>query len=74
MMMVLGMPLERFSKDCQKATQDCLYAAKTNSGHGPTILLGYRENSDCAWVFQMDSDDEMGPEFIWLAMARTQQI
>ncbi len=37
--------------------------SKPNSGHGPTILRGYREaalNSD--WVFQVDSDDEMGPE------------
>lgn len=37
---------------------------KPNSGHGPTILLGYRtaagEGND--WVFQTDSDDEMGPE------------
>lgn len=35
---------------------------KKNSGHGPTILQGYRENSDCPWIFQIDSDDEMGPE------------
>ena len=37
---------------------------KTNSGHGPTILLGYKEaaESDYDWVFQIDSDDEMGPE------------
>ena len=36
---------------------------KANSGHGPTILLGYRElcrTND--WIFQIDSDDEMGPE------------
>ena len=36
---------------------------KKNSGHGPTILLGYRENAGRhTWLFQMDSDDEMGPE------------
>jgi dolichol-phosphate mannosyltransferase len=35
---------------------------KSNSGHGPTILQGYRENSNVEWVFQIDSDDEMGPE------------
>lgn len=35
---------------------------KTNSGHGPTILQGYRENSDTEWIFQIDSDDEVGPE------------
>jgi len=36
---------------------------KPNSGHGATILQGYRENSPNAdWLFQIDSDDEMGPE------------
>jgi len=36
---------------------------KTNSGHGPTILLGYRENAPtCDWLFQIDSDGEIGPE------------
>jgi dolichol-phosphate mannosyltransferase len=34
---------------------------KTNSGHGPTILRGYREARG-EWVFQVDSDDEMGAE------------
>ena len=36
---------------------------KENSGHGPTILLGYRmavEQAD--WVFQVDSDNEMKPD------------
>ncbi len=33
---------------------------KTNKGHGPTILEGYRENmSRCTWIFQVDSDNEM---------------
>lgn len=35
---------------------------KKNSGHGPTILLGYRDNSDRDWIFQVDSDGEMNPE------------
>ncbi len=36
---------------------------KTNSGHGPTILQGYREAvAHADWVFQVDSDDEMGPQ------------
>ena len=36
---------------------------KPNSGHGPTILGGYRVAADRAeWIFQIDSDDEMGPE------------
>jgi glycosyltransferase involved in cell wall biosynthesis len=34
---------------------------KSNEGHGPTILRGYRESTG-DWVFQMDSDDELGPE------------
>lgn len=47
---------------------------KTNSGHGPTILLGYREcshsrieNPAATWIFQTDSDDETSPnDFIKL--------
>ena len=36
---------------------------KSNSGHGPTILLGYQQAVDLAtWVFQCDSDDEMPPD------------
>lgn len=35
---------------------------KPNSGHGPTILLGYRENCASDWIFQVDSDDELGPD------------
>ncbi len=34
---------------------------KDNEGHGPTILRGYRDASArCQWIFQMDSDNEMG--------------
>lgn len=33
---------------------------KPNSGHGPTVLLGYHRAVELAeWVFQCDSDDEM---------------
>lgn len=37
---------------------------KPNGGHGPTILQGYREAAADGfdWIFQIDSDDEMGPE------------
>ena len=35
---------------------------KPNSGHGSTIILGYQENCNSEWLFQIDSDDEMGPE------------
>jgi dolichol-phosphate mannosyltransferase len=42
---------------------------KANSGHGPTILEGYKKAVDLAdWVFQCDSDGEMlasGFGLIW---------
>lgn len=34
---------------------------QTNRGHGPTILRGYRR-ARADWVFQVDSDGELGPE------------
>ena len=37
---------------------------KTNSGHGPTILQGYRiAAAEAEWVFQCDSDDELPPDY-----------
>ena len=41
---------------------------KENTGHGPTILRGYREQMDKPWLFQIDSDDELdifGFEELW---------
>lgn len=37
---------------------------KPNGGHGNTILTGYRDaaSDGFSWIFQIDSDDEMGPE------------
>ena len=37
---------------------------KPNGGHGQTILTGYREAAADGfdWIFQIDSDDEMGPD------------
>ena len=32
---------------------------KPNSGHGSTILKGYRENIHAEWLFQVDSDNEI---------------
>ncbi len=32
---------------------------KANSGHGPTILKGYKDSLDAEWIFQIDSDDEI---------------
>ncbi|QWR77287.1 glycosyltransferase family 2 protein [Candidatus Magnetomonas plexicatena] len=35
---------------------------KENEGHGPTILLGYKEAVSVSdWVFQCDGDDELKP-------------
>jgi dolichol-phosphate mannosyltransferase len=36
---------------------------KSNSGHGPTILTGYRENLHAEWIFQVDSDNEISAAF-----------
>lgn len=42
------------------ATNDRLIVVdKPNSGHGPTILKGYKENLDVQWLFQVDSDNEL---------------
>lgn len=35
---------------------------KKNSGHGPTILKGYKDNLDADWLFQIDSDNELRTE------------
>ena len=36
---------------------------KANSGHGPTILMGYKKSVKLAdWTFQCDSDNEMRPD------------
>ncbi len=41
---------------------------KLNSGHGPSVSAGYRENiEECEWIFQVDSDNEISAgEFIKL--------
>lgn len=38
---------------------------KPNSGHGPTILQGYKcaIKDGCEWIFQVDSDDEISPSY-----------
>jgi glycosyltransferase involved in cell wall biosynthesis len=42
---------------------DVIVINKENSGHGPTVLLGYhRAVKISEWVFQVDSDDEMPPD------------
>jgi len=50
--------LERFADDKRVRVVN-----KANSGHGPTILEGYKQAVKRAdWVFQVDSDDEMAPD------------
>jgi glycosyltransferase involved in cell wall biosynthesis len=48
--------------DLKKHYPNLIVHDKPNSGHGPTILRAYKENAAVPWIFQMDSDDEMGPE------------
>lgn len=54
------------SLTCYKQIEERFYGVKVvtknNEGHGPTILRGYEETIDSAWVFQIDSDDVIGPE------------
>ncbi len=50
--------LSRFTDDGRVRILD-----KANSGHGPTIHLGYTMAVDLAdWVFQTDSDAEIAPD------------
>jgi dolichol-phosphate mannosyltransferase len=52
-----GAALEAFAEDNRVRIVN-----KPNSGHGPTILRGYRVAvEEARWVFQVDSDDEMKP-------------
>lgn len=48
-----------------KENEHLIVHDKLNSGHGPTIIQGYRENSNQEWLFQIDSDDEIGPEYFY---------
>jgi glycosyltransferase involved in cell wall biosynthesis len=47
---------------CAAAHPRVVVHDKPNSGHGATILQGYREHGNKEWIFQVDSDDETGPE------------
>ncbi len=50
-------------KEIEQRLSSVKVVDKPNSGHGPTILVGYRKSSNYEWIFQVDSDDELGPEF-----------
>jgi glycosyltransferase involved in cell wall biosynthesis len=45
--------------DLAKSNNRLKVIDKPNSGHGPTILKGYKENLDVEWLFQVDSDNEL---------------
>lgn len=46
-------------QDLAKENENLVVVDKPNSGHGPTILKGYKENLDVKWLFQVDSDNEL---------------
>ncbi len=48
--------------DLAVQNKNLIVTDKPNSGHGPTILKGYRENLDVEWLFQVDSDNELRAE------------
>lgn len=44
--------------------EQVLVINKKNSGHGPTILMGYKQAVQIAsWVFQCDSDNEIAADY-----------
>ena len=51
-------------RDCARTLTHVEVRDKPNGGHGHTILTGYRDaiNDGFDWIFQIDSDDEMGPD------------
>lgn len=70
----INFEIKAFNDGSKDNSLDMLYKAKTtcpnltvidkpNSGHGPTILKGYKESIDSEWLFQMDSDDEIAPDY-----------
>ena len=52
----------RILKEAASTHKNIVPHDKENSGHGPTVIRGYRENIESEWMFQVDSDDEMSPE------------
>ncbi len=49
-------------RECASNSPNVEIINKPNSGHGPTILRGYLE-ADSKWVFHVDSDNEMKPQY-----------
>ena len=53
--------LEKINSIAENQSQ-IIVIDKKNSGHGPTLLQGYRESKG-DWIFQCDSDNEISPKF-----------
>ena len=51
-----------FLNALEKDNRNLKVVDKKNSGHGPTILKGYKDNTDAEWLFQVDSDNELKAE------------
>lgn len=49
-------------KELEGKNRELIVVDKPNSGHGPTILEGYR-SVNSKWIFQIDSDNEMRPQY-----------
>ena len=49
-------------KEIVQTYQELTVIDKCNSGHGPTILKGYRD-AEATYVFQVDSDNEMKAKY-----------
>ncbi len=47
--------------EIEKKNNELKVIDKPNSGHGPTVLLGYQEAKG-KWIFQTDSDNEIKPD------------
>ncbi len=60
---------------CEGGRAEVRVRRKANSGHGPTVMEGYREAAgESQWVFQVDSDDELGPESFGALWARREEF
>jgi dolichol-phosphate mannosyltransferase len=63
-----GSPDNTFLKllELSKTYKELNPVDKINSGHGPTILSGYKDVVDNAdWIFQIDSDNEMKADYFY---------
>ncbi|MBI4403601.1 MAG: glycosyltransferase family 2 protein [Deltaproteobacteria bacterium] len=48
-------------KRCAQKYANIIITNKPNSGHGPSVLMGYRDACDSEWILQVDSDNEIDP-------------